>query len=209
MTFFDLDALRRTPVVHEPFTFAVTPQAILAEALPSLLQDFPAIDKPGSFPVGQVSYGPAFEALLEEIEGPEFTAMIAEKLDIDLEGRPIMVTARGMCRAKDGRIHTDTASKLVTVLVYMNSDWEQQGGRLRLLGSRDIDDVITEIPPRAGTLLMFRVSKNSFHGHESFAGRRRVLQINWLTDRQVLERELGRHGLSARIKRLLPFASGY
>ena len=209
MTFFDLEALGRTPVVHEPFTFGVAPQAFLEPMLPALIGDFPDIDKPGSFPVGQVSYGPAFSQLLDEIHGPEFTRVISERLDIDLEGRPIMVTARGMCRAKDGRIHTDTASKLVTVLIYMNFDWEQQGGRLRLLRSPNIDDVITEIPPMAGTLLMFRVSKNSYHGHESFAGRRRVLQINWVTDQQVLDRELGRHGLSARIKRLLPFAAGY
>ena len=209
MTYFDLEALQRTPVVREPFTFGVAPQAFLEPALPALAADFPDIDKPGSFPIDQVSYGPAFSQLLEEIHGPDFTRVIAEKLDIDLEGRPIMVTARGMCRAKDGRIHTDTASKLVTVLIYMNFDWEQQGGRLRLLRSQNIDDVFTEIPPMAGTLLMFRVSNNSFHGHTSFAGRRRVLQINWVTDQQVVDRELGRHGLSARIKRLLPFAAGY
>lgn len=209
MTFFDLEALRQTPIAQEPFTFGITKQALLESAIAPLDRDFPKIDKPGSFPVDQVTYGPAFADLLQEIHGPDFTRVISDKLGIDLEGRPIMVTARGMCRAKDGRIHTDTASKLVTVLVYMNLDWEQQGGRLRLLRSRSLDDVITEVPPMAGTLLMFRVSNNSFHGHESYAGHRRVLQINWLTDQKVLERELGRHGLSARIKRLLPFAAGY
>src|SRR5947209_15008717 len=44
--------------------------------------------------------------------------------------RPSMVTVRGRAQRKDGRIHADSKSKLITVLIYMNATWEAPGGRL-------------------------------------------------------------------------------
>ena len=37
-----------------------------------------------------------------------------------------MVTARGQSAARDGQIHTDSRTKLITVLIYMNNSWESQ-----------------------------------------------------------------------------------
>ena len=37
-----------------------------------------------------------------------------------------MVTARGVSAARDGQIHTDSRTKLMTVLIYMNNAWEGQ-----------------------------------------------------------------------------------
>ena len=110
---------------------------------------------------------------------------------------------RGQAREADGRIHTDTSSKIITALIYMNEGWEAPGGRLRLLRSRDdLDDAVAEVPPAAGTLLAFRVTPHSWHGHAPVSGPRRVVQLNWVCDRGVLWRERLRHGLSARVKRL-------
>ncbi len=112
-----------------------------------------------------------------------------------------MSTVRGRCQQKDGRIHTDTKSKIITVLVYLNPQWEQSGGRLRLLkGKDDIEDYAAEVPPDEGTLLAFRRSGNSFHGHKPFVGERRVIQFNWVTDSGTVWRENLRHRLSAWIK---------
>ena len=117
-----------------------------------------------------------------------------------------MVTLRGRSRAKDGRIHTDSSSKIITALIYMNANWESDSGRLRLLrGPDDIEDYLAEIPPQRGTLLAFRCSENAYHGHKPFVGERRSVQLNWLTDEAVLKRELSRHGFSALIKKLSPF----
>ena len=117
-----------------------------------------------------------------------------------------MITVRGCCSPKDGKIHTDALSKIITVLVYMNPKWEPDGGRLRLLRSAtDLDDVILEVPPQQGTLLAFRRSNNSFHGHKPFAGPRRVVQFNWVTEQRIVDRELRRHRISAWTKRVLPF----
>ena len=64
-------------------------------ALDAANEDFPVIDKPGSFPTGQLDYGPGFAALLEALEGPEFARALGNKLDIELVGKPTMVTVRG------------------------------------------------------------------------------------------------------------------
>ena len=43
------------------------------------------------------------------------------------------------------------------MLVYFNTDWDEQAGQLRLLRSRtDIEDYAAEVPPAGGTLLVFR-----------------------------------------------------
>jgi SM-20-related protein len=119
-----------------------------------------------------------------------------------------MVTVRGQARAKDGRIHTDSKTKVITVLLYMNSQWEADGGRLKLLRSPDsLDDVVAEVPPDEGTLVAFLVTPSSWHGHGQFVGPRRVIQLNWVTDEGVVRHEQSRHRFSARVKKILSFAS--
>jgi SM-20-related protein len=114
-----------------------------------------------------------------------------------------MFTVRGRCRATDGKIHTDTESKIITVLLYMNPEWADQGGRLRLLNSAtDIDDVAAEVPPAFGTLLIFKRCDYSYHGHLPFEGDRKVIQMNWVTHQRFVERESKRHRWSAFLKKL-------
>ena len=101
----------------------------------------------------------------------------------------------------------DSKTKLITVLVYMNGRWEAPGGRLRLLRTPDsLDHAITEVPPDEGTLLAFKVTGNSWHGHEPFVGERRVIQLNWVTGTDVVQHEQRRHRLTAKIKKFLPFS---
>ena len=203
LQFIDLAALARAPLARDPFPWLVVPGFIPGPARAALARDYPDIAEPGSFPLGDLRYGPAFANFIAELEGPALRAAFAEKFAIDLADRPTMITVRGQARAGDGRIHTDTSSKLITVLVYMNESWEAAGGRLRLLRSPDnLEDVITEVPPAAGTLLAFRVTPQSWHGHAPVSGPRRVVQLNWVESARVVRRERLRHGLSARMKRL-------
>ena len=76
--------------------------------------------------------------------------------------------------------------------------------RLRFLSisGNNLDDMILEVPPTEGTLLAFRRSNNSWHGHKPFSGPRRVIQFNWVTSEAVVRREQNRHRLSAWIKKL-------
>lgn len=205
----NLAAFRSTPGIHDPFPYVVVPGFVKRESLPKIHADYPQIDSPGSFPTDDLSYGPAFKALLGELQGPEFRRACEEKFQVDLTGRPTMVTIRGRCGTRDGNIHTDSLSKIITVLIYMNPQWEQSGGRLRLLRSpSDIEDVILEVPPVEGTLVAFRRSDNSYHGHKPFIGPRRVIQLNWVTDRGMERREIWRHRVSAWTKKLIGMARG-
>ncbi|MDG3442166.1 2OG-Fe(II) oxygenase [Nitrospirillum amazonense] len=202
----DLDAFRATPLSQDPFAHLIIPGFVRAEAREAIHRDFPEIEQAGSFPARELSFGPAFAALLEEIQGPAMTAAFEEKFGIDLTGHPTMVTVRGRAKAQDGQIHVDSKSKIITVLLYMNPAWETSDGRLRLLrGPESLDNAVTEIPPAEGTLLAFLNGPTAWHGHTSFVGPRRVIQLNWVQDDGVVKREQFRHALSAKMKRLNPF----
>jgi len=199
----DLDAFEAAPAAREPFAYAMVPGFVKQAAMPAINADYPLVTHPGSFPLPTLQYGPAFAELMDAIQGPEFTRAVERKLDIDLTGRPTMVTARGISAARDGQIHTDSRTKLVTVLIYMNNEWEAKTGRLRLLrGPDNLEDVIAEVPPDQGTLLIFKNEPHAWHGFHPFEGPRRVIQLNWVTDQSVVRREQFRHRVSAFFKRL-------
>jgi hypothetical protein len=114
-----------------------------------------------------------------------------------------MVTVRGQCTARDGYIHTDSKTKLVTMLLYTNRPWECAAARLRLLRSAtDLEDYAAEVPQEESTLVLFRNAPNAWHGFAPFHGQRRVIQVNWVSDARVVAREEARHRVSAYFKRL-------
>ncbi len=203
LQYLGIEQFRAIALVRQPFEHLIVPQFIPPQALAEINGDYPKIPSAGSFPVDQVVYGPAFQRLLDELNGDAFREAFEDKFGIDLSGRPTITTVRGRCGPGDGKIHTDSATKIITVLIYMNESWEQPGGRLRLLRSRDLNDLIVEVPPIAGTLLAFKRSDNSWHGHEPFVGERRVIQFNWLTSHGNRQIAMLRHHTSASFKRLL------
>jgi len=205
MELLDLESFGRAPLCSDPFDYLVVPDFIRPAALPVLLQDFPRIDKAGLLPVSAAEGGPAFRRLIAEIEGEALSRAFAERFRLPLLPRQIMTTVRGHCAPGDGRIHTDNRSKVVTALLYLNHAWAAEGGRLRLLrGPDDIEDVIAEVPPNAGTLVAFRRSDRSYHGHKPYAGERRYVMFNWMTSRAAARREVLRHRLSSALSRLVP-----
>ncbi|HEX7930431.1 MAG TPA: 2OG-Fe(II) oxygenase [Sphingomicrobium sp.] len=207
MRYLDFPAVHAAPCHHEPYEYIVVPGFVRPEALDEIEADFPAIRSPGSFPLAALSYGPCFTALLEELKDDEFRLVMEQKLHVPLKGHPELITVRGQCRARDGKIHTDTESKIVSVLIYLNKAWTEDGGRIRVLNGPDsFDDCAEEIPPVGGTMLAFVRSPRSWHGHKPFAGRRHVVQVNWITDQASFDRELRRHRLSAFSKRMNPLA---
>jgi hypothetical protein len=199
----DLDALKAVRVATSPFPYLIVPGFLRAEAQNAIGADFPQIDHPGSFPLASLSCGPSFLGFIADLERPEVARIVGDKLGLDLASSPTMVTVRGQSRAADGKIHTDSRTKLVTALIYMNDAWESPRGRLRLVRSEtDLNDVIAEVPPERGTLLLFKNDRNAWHGFEPFEGPRRVVQLNWVTSASVVRREQRRHRMSAFFKRL-------
>lgn len=209
MALLDYDRLRATPLTTEPFSYAIVPNFIRTPALDGINADYPKIRHPGSIPLPSLKYGPGFTALVDELKSDEFRRTIADKLGMDLSGRPVIITARGRCRPTDGKVHTDSKTKLVTVLLYMNNAWEAPGGRLRLLRSPDLNDSFDEVAPETGTMLVFKNGDHVWHGHESFDGERRVIQLNYVTDQSVVDYEQRRHGFSAFLKGLFGKKADY
>jgi len=200
----DLEAFRAAPLEREPFEHLVLREFVKPDALCRINSDYPRIMQTGSFPLDSVKFGPGFQAMVNALESEEFRKAFEEKFGVDLTGRPSTITVRGRCGAHDGKIHNDSTSKIITVLLYVNPDWDDASGRLRLLRSRDdIDDVAVEVPPSDGTLVAFLRSDRSWHGHLPFEGERRVIQFNWVNDSSNQRRALFCHRLSASVKHLL------
>lgn len=199
-----LDALRNAPLRIDPYPYTVVTDFIQHDKLAAVLRDFPDIQHAGSIPVEEAAGGDAYRALLQALEGNEFRQVVADKFDITLDDFPIMTTVRGVMREKDGRIHTDSKTKVITVLLYLNETWDQPGGHLRVLrNDLDIDDYVEEIPPLAGTLLVFRVTDNCWHGHTPVAGKRLSIQMNYLVGEAAKGKHQFLHRLSARVKKLV------
>jgi len=202
MSFLNFAALEAAPLEREPYEHILVEGAVGREHMAAVAESYPAIDKPGSFPLSTLTYGEAFENLIAELDSDRFRKFAEDKFGVSLEGKPSMFTARGQCKAEDGQIHTDSKTKILTILLYLNDDWMTEGGRLRLLkNGEDLDAIAKEIPPDFGTLLIFKRSDNSWHGHLPYEGPRRVVQMNWVTSKRVAAWEQFRHKVSAAVKR--------
>ena len=206
MTNLDYTRLAATPVAAAPFPHIVVPDFVPPARLATVVGALPALEKRGSFPPDSVRMGAAARDLMAEMEGPRLRSAIAAKFGIDLDGAPTMVTLRGRTEAKDGRIHTDSTAKRVTVLLYLNPEteaWAQRDGCLRLLrGPDDLEDFAVEVPPVNGTLLVFPNGPATWHGHRQYVGKRYAVQLNYMTSDGKARSELRRHRISAFVKKL-------
>lgn len=201
MSYLDLAAVAAAPMRAEPFGHILVDQALRPETAAAIEADYPQIDKPGSFALGDLEIGPAVRQMIDELDSDAFRAILAEKFQVDLADRPTTFTLRGACAARDGQIHTDSKSKILTILLYLNPAWAPDGGRLRLLrNATDLEDYAAEIEPSFGRMLVFRRSDRSWHGHRPYEGPRRVLQMNYVTSGKALLMSDLRHRLSALVK---------
>jgi hypothetical protein len=207
MDCLDFDALRAAPVSTDPFPHILLERFIRPAALAGVIGDLPPMKGRGSFPIEALRLGPKARAAMAGLESDEFRNIVAEAFGLDLQNAPHMITLRGNSGAQDGRIHTDSSAKRVTILLYLNkadgAAWARQDGCLRLLrGPDDLEDYAKEVPPVDGTLLVFPNGPTTWHGHKPHIGPRYVLQMNYMTTSAKAKAEMRRHHLSAFIKRL-------
>jgi len=191
LTVLNAEAVRAAPLSHKPYDFFLGSGVLKEEAIPDLKRDFPNITKTGYLTVDEVDLKGRFKQLIDEIESDEFSQVLSEKFGMDLTRYPRLTTIRKLSQAKDGRIHTDGPSKVMTLLIYMNDEWQADGsGRLRVLyDEKNYDRYKLEVPPTMGTMFAFLRSDNSWHGHLPFAGERRVVQIAWVKSQADVDRK--------------------
>lgn len=199
----NLDALKAAVLHEAPFPYLVVDNIIHPERLQEVIETFPQLTQRGSFPLNAVSCKGTFEELMKELQSPYLKELIGNRFDMDLKDNPTMITVRGYTTERDGHIHVDSSSKLITLLLYMNPQWTSPQGRLRLLyNQKDLSPFAAEIAPEAGRCLIFKVTRNCWHGHDFFVGERKSIQLNYVTSVEDRERHLKRHRLSAFLKRL-------
>ena len=164
--------------------------------------DFPNINKGGSFTSDSVSYGESIQSLIDCLEGDKMRSILESKFQVDLTDKPVVSTFRGYSRIKDGKIHSDSKTKIITVLLYLNENWDASNGLLRMLKEKDnIDSYITEIPASMGSMVAFKVTNNCWHGFIPFEGKRCSIQLNYLY-KEALSQHKIRHKLSSFFKKL-------
>jgi SM-20-related protein len=191
MSLINLSAVREAQHSRDPYDFLLASKFLKDDAVDELRRDFPVIDKPGYLTVDEVKLQGRFKQLIDELEGPELTEELSRKFGQDLHKYPRLTTVMKRSQPKYGSIHTDGPSKVMTMLVYMNDEWQQdEGGRLRVLyDEKNFEPFKLEVPPTMGTMFAFLRSDNSWHGHLPFSGERRVVQIAWVKSQADVDRK--------------------
>ncbi len=203
MRYLDIDRLKTAKVEHEPYDYAIIPHVVSKDTIEKVNDSFPPIPSGGSFPIESLTTDMLIKDVIADLDSRAFEEVIEQKFDVALKGRPKMYSLRGHTRAKDGQIHTDSKDKIITVLLYLNREWPQKVGRLRILrDGHDLENYVAEVPPDNGTMLIFKRSEKSWHGHPPFAGPRRSLQMNWMVDESKRGFHVIRHKVSAALKKV-------
>ena len=205
----DFARLEEADIYAEPFRFLAARDVLTGAQCAAIREDYPLINKSGYLPLSGLEARGAFARLIADLQSERLASVLGRLLAIDLVGKPRMITVRRLSKAGDGRIHNDSISKICTMLVYLNEDWNaREGGAIRALnGPEDMDDYALEVPPVAGRVFAFSRSETSWHGHPPFAGERYVVQTTFLTSAEELARKEQRGGLQHFLKRINPFAS--
>lgn len=201
---FDFAALRLVGLQRDPFDHVVLPGFVRAAEAAAIRGCFPAALHGGVGPAPGRAPDNPLGRLVAALRDPDTTAVFSELFGLKLTPGTLMIHLRSRCRPQDGRIHVDSRDKVVTGLIYFNETWPHEGGRLRLLRSGgDLEDMAGEVAPLDGTLVAFRRSDTSFHGHHPHNGVRRCVMFNWMVDEAAARRETRRHAVSALFKRLV------
>ncbi|MFS2318034.1 2OG-Fe(II) oxygenase [Maricaulis sp. D1M11] len=203
----DFDALRRADVKREPYSYFIASEAVADTDSAAIRADYPLIDKPGYLPLSKLEASGAFARLMDDLNSPLLAEVLSENFGIDLTDKPRMITVRRLSQLSDGPIHNDSKSKILTMLTYLNPEWDGTGaGCIRVLnGKDDFEDFTEEVPPLQGYVFAFLRADNSWHGHLPFEGERFVVQTTFLTSQEELDRKENRGGLQYWLKKLNPF----
>jgi hypothetical protein len=199
----NFESIQNANVKQAPFPYTLIDNVLEPEKTIEIAKSFPNITQGGSFPLESQNIEGEFKKLIEELHQPKLAEIISKKFDINLDNSPVMITLRGFSRKKDGRIHTDSKTKLITMLIYLNEEWDESEGCLRILkDGENLDNYVDEVPPKAGSCLIFKVTENCWHGYKPFEGKRKSIQLNFIVSDTSINKHLKLHGLSAKFKNL-------
>ncbi|MBU1212915.1 MAG: 2OG-Fe(II) oxygenase, partial [Alphaproteobacteria bacterium] len=87
MAHLNLDKLRAAKVASEPYMYTVLPGFLSPESVRAINATYPNIEKGGSYPVESLEENMIIKEVIDELDGPEFEKVIAEKFGVELAGR--------------------------------------------------------------------------------------------------------------------------
>ena len=203
----DFAAIMQADVSTSPYNYFIAKDCVSPTEAADIRRDYPAIDKPGYLPLSKLKGADAFNRLMLDLKSPELAQALTDKFGVDFTEKPRMITVRKQSQLSDGPIHRDSRAKILTMLIYLNAEWDGTGaGCIRVLnGPDDFEDFKEEVPPLEGFVFAFLRSDDSWHGHLPFQGERYVVQTTFLTSQAELDRKENRGGLQYFLKKLNPF----
>lgn len=203
----DFSALRQSEVRTHPYRYMVGSGTLSPQQAADIRTDYPDIKDSGFLPLSELTATGAFKSLIDDLQSAELAEVLSERLDLELMDKPRMITVRRHSKTRDGRMHTDSESKICTMLVYLNETWEpSEGGAIRVFETdNDINTYVEEVVPLAGNVFAFARADNSWHGHAPFAGERYVVQTTFLASDDELKRKEHRGKLQTFIKKINVF----
>jgi hypothetical protein len=201
----DYQALARTRLESEPFRWGVVTGLLDRDQHRRLAAEFPTVGfermrrrsgsdkryeawfravKNPTTPEDLTGLGPTWLAFVAALSSADYRTSLGQCLGVALDDHLLEITLWRYGAAHFLGPHTDIASKRVAHLLYFNEEWDPAwGGCLRILGSRDIDDVVREIPPTFDDSVIIVRSDDSWHGVSevtaSAVAERKVLQVSF------------------------------
>jgi SM-20-related protein len=182
----DFDALAATPLQHVPYEWALTEQALNGERASALIDTFPTRDfwqiaghdgeksytydaRPlvicGADRAPRLSpLSDPWQETVEDLLSPRYREALATALGTSLDDAVMEANVWRWPNSAHLGPHLDMREKLATHIFYLNAGWNTWwGGCLRILNTKDEEDVAAEIPPRLGNASLLVRSERSWH----------------------------------------------
>lgn len=205
-TMLNVHSLARTRLNEVPYRWGTSVNLLDASCQRALAEEFPStgfermrrrkgsdkryeawfrsLKDPGQHNTSTVGLSPQWRRFIECIESIIYRNSLEQCLGVDLKHDLFEVT---LWRFGPGHFldpHTDIAAKRVVHLFYFNEGWNPAwGGCLRILRSRNIEDVVCEIPPDVSQSVILERSECSWHGVSALSKmapmERKVLQVSF------------------------------
>ena len=182
----DFEALAATPLRQVPYEWALTEHALDAGRAGALIDTFPTQDfwqiaghdgeksytydarplvilgadrAPNLAPLSN-----AWQEAVDDLLSPRYREALGEALGTSLDGALMEANVWRWPNAAHLGPHLDMRQKLATHIFYLNAGWNSWwGGCLRILNSKDEEDVAAEIPPQLGNASLLVRSDRSWH----------------------------------------------
>jgi len=202
----DLDALAATPLQQAPYDWALVDGAFDRERAPALIDTFPTRDfwqiaghdgeksytydaRPlvicGADHAVELSpLSEPWQEVVDDLLSPGYREALSTAIRRPLDDAVMEANIWRWPNQAHLGPHLDMTEKIVTHVFYLNAGWNPWwGGCLRILNSKDEDDLASEIPPLLGNASILVRSDRSWHTVSPVGAApvpRRSLIVTWL-----------------------------